>query len=69
MIFFYYKFNYEFNDIIIDLQDNIAEINTIYIIETILIDNEEKSTPGMREGAIENLDCEGTLFKEKCSKA
>ena len=69
MIFFCCKFGCENNDIIIYLQDNIATINTIYIIETILFGNEEKLILGMLDETIEGCDFEGTLFKEKCSKA
>ena len=69
MIFFYYKFNYETNDIIFDLRDNISESNTIYIIETIWFGNEEKLVLGIFDETIEDCDFEGTLFKEKCSEA
>ena len=70
VIFFYYKFNYENNDIIIDLQDNINRnvIQSISLRQSCL-ENEEKLILGMWDETIEDYDSEGALFKEKCSKA
>ena len=69
MIFLYYKFNYENNDIINDLPNNINGnlIQSISLRQYYFLD-EEKLILGMLDGTIEGCDCEGTLFKEKCSK-